>query len=66
MVPNGPLMARIEPMVRVEPERVEALEPLGITLAHLNVAEITLEMSPRVPLLMAIRDTLALALQEEL
>ena len=56
----------MEPVVRVELERVEALEVLGMTLAHLNVAETTLEMSPRVPLLMAIRDKLALALQEEL
>ena len=58
-------MAIIEPVVRVELERVEALELLGMTLAHLNVAEATVEMSPRVPLLMAIRDKLALALQEE-
>ena len=51
---------------QVELERVEALELLGMTLAHLNVAETTLELTPRVPLLMAIRDKLALALQEEL
>ena len=65
VVQNGPLVVRIEPMVRVELERVEALELLGMTLAHLNVAEARVEMSPRVPLLMAIRDKLALALQEE-
>jgi hypothetical protein len=53
-------------MVRAEFERVEAFEVLGMTLANLNVAESTLEMSPRVPLLMAIRDKLALALREEL
>lgn len=58
-------MVRIEPVVRVELERVEALELLGMTLAHLNVAEARVNMSPRVPLLMAIRDKLALALQEE-
>jgi hypothetical protein len=52
-------------MVRVELERVEALELLGMTLAHLNVAEARVEVSPRIPLLMAIRDKLALALQEE-
>jgi hypothetical protein len=52
-------------VVRVVLERVEALELLGMALAHLNVAEARLEMSPRVPLLMAIRDKLALALQEE-
>ena len=65
VVLNGPPMARIGPMVIVELERVEALELLGMTLAHLNVAETAREMSPRVPLLMAIRDKLALALQEE-
>jgi hypothetical protein len=48
-------------VVKVELERVEALELLGMTLAHLNVAEV----SPRVPLLMAIRDKLAFALREE-
>lgn len=58
-------MASIGPVVRVELERVEALELLGMTLAHLNVAETRVEMSPRVPLLMAIRDKLALALGEE-
>jgi hypothetical protein len=55
----------MEPVVRVELERVEALELLGMTLAHLNDAEARAEMSPRVPLLMAIRDKLALALREE-
>jgi hypothetical protein len=53
----------MEPVFRVELERVEALELLGMTLAHLNVAESRAEMSPRVPLLMAIRDKLALALR---
>jgi hypothetical protein len=52
-------------MVRVELERVEALELLGMTFAHLNVAEARVDMSPRIPLLMAIRDKLALGLQEE-
>ena len=65
MVPNGPVVANLEPVIRVELERVEALELLGMALAHLNVAEARVEMSPRVPLLMAIRDKLALALQEE-
>ncbi len=51
--------------MRVELERVEALEMLAMTLAHLNVAETRADLSPRVPLLMAIRDKLALALQEE-
>jgi hypothetical protein len=53
------------PVVRVELARVEALELLGMTLAHLNDAEARGEMSPRVPLLMAIRDKFAFALREE-
>ena len=61
----GPPLATIEPVVKVELERVEALELLGMTLAHLNVAEALAEVSPRVPLLMAIRDKLAFALREE-
>ncbi len=66
MVPNGPVLATIAPMVRVELQRVEALELLGMTLAHLNDAESRAEVSPRAPMLMAIRDKLARALQEEL
>jgi hypothetical protein len=46
-------------------ERIEALELLGMTLAHLNAAEAKAEVSPRVPLLMGIRDKLARALSEE-
>jgi len=61
----GPAVATIEPVVRVELERIEALELLGVTLGHLNAAEARVELSPRVPLLMAIRDKLALALREE-
>lgn len=53
------------PVVTIKLERVEALELLGMTLAHLNDAEARAEMSPRVPMLMAIRDKLALALREE-
>lgn len=52
-------------MVAVEFERVEALELLGMTLAHLNEAEARSEISPRIALLMAIRDKLAHALREE-
>lgn len=52
-------------MVAVEFERVEALELLGMTLAHLNDAEARRELSPRVPLFMAIRDKLAEALRED-
>jgi hypothetical protein len=65
MVPLGPTLATVGPMVRVELERVEALELLGMTLAHLNDAEATREVSVRVPVLMAIRDKLASALREE-
>jgi hypothetical protein len=52
-------------MVTVELERIEVLELLGMTLAHLNEAEVRGELSPRVPLLMAVRDKLAFALREE-
>ena len=52
-------------MLTVELERVEALELLGMTLAHLNDADSRTEVSPRVPLLMAIRDKLANALRED-
>ena len=54
------------PMVTIELERVEVLELLGMTLAHLMDAEARVELSPRFALLMAIRDKLALALREEL
>ncbi|HWH33783.1 MAG TPA: hypothetical protein VNT56_00500 [Acidimicrobiales bacterium] len=52
-------------MASVELERIEALELLGMTLAHLNDAESRGEVSPRVPVLTAIRDKLAVALREE-
>jgi len=65
VVRNGPPVVTIDPVVRVEFERIEALELLGMTLAHLNDAEARGEVSPRVPLLMAIRDRLAAALREE-
>ena len=58
-------MAKIGPMVTVAFERVEALELLAMTLAHLNDAESRAEVSPRIPMLMAIRDKLAFALREE-
>ena len=61
----APPMATIAPVVKLELDRVEALELLGMTLAHLNNAEASAGMSPRVPLLMAIRDKLAEALREE-
>lgn len=53
------------PMVSIELERIEALELLGMTLAHLNDAEARADVSPRVPLLMTIRDKLARGLREE-
>lgn len=65
LVQEGPGLATIGPMVRIELERIEALELLGMTLAHLNDAESRGEISPRVPLLMAIRDKLAFVLREE-
>jgi hypothetical protein len=55
----------MEPVARIDFERIEALELLGMTLAHLNDAEARAEVSTRVPLLMGIRDKLALALREE-
>jgi hypothetical protein len=61
----GPSLVRIEPVVRIKLARIEALELLAMTLAHLNVAEARADMTPRVPLLMGLRDKLALALQEE-
>lgn len=61
----GPLVARIGPMANVELERVEALELLGMVLAHLNDAEARREMSARVPMLMGIRNKLAASLREE-
>lgn len=53
------------PMVRIELERIEALELMGMTLAHLKGAEARGEVSACVPLLLRIRDKLAVALREE-
>lgn len=52
-------------MVRVELERVEELELTGMVVAHLNVAEASGDSSPRIPILMAIRDKLTAGLREE-
>ena len=52
-------------MVRVQFERIEAFELLAMTLAHLNEADARHDLSPRVPLLMAVRDKLARGLREE-
>jgi hypothetical protein len=65
MVRLGPPSATFGPVISVEFERVEALELLAMTLAHLKDAEARGELSPRVPLLMTIRDKLVLALREE-
>ena len=65
VVRREPPLAISEPVVKVEVERVEALELLGMTLAHLNDAEGRRDLSPRVPLLMATRDKLAQGLREE-
>jgi len=58
-------MATIGPMVSIELERVEALELMAIVLAHLNHAEATSELSVRVPMLLRIREKLAIALREQ-
>jgi hypothetical protein len=65
MVLNAPSMATIGPLFRIELARIEALELLGMALAHLKDAEARAEMSSRVALLMAIRHKLALGLREE-
>jgi hypothetical protein len=65
MVPLAPGLVAMEPVIRVDLERVEVLELLGMTLAHLNDAESSAVVSLRVPMLMAIRDKLACSLREE-
>ena len=65
VVQYGPAQATFGPVVTLEFERIEALELLAMTLAHLNDAESKGEVSPRVPLLMSIRDKFAYALREE-
>jgi hypothetical protein len=65
MARKGPSLATIEPVVMLDLERIEVLELLAMTLAHLNIAENRSELSPRVPLLMGVREKLALALQED-
>jgi hypothetical protein len=44
------------PVIKVELQRVKTLELLGMTLAGLKDAEARAEMSPRIMLLMAVRD----------
>ena len=53
-------------MVRVQLERIEALELLGMVVAHLNVAETAAEVTPRLAALQGIRDKLAAGLREDL
>jgi len=65
VVRKEPHVATIEPVVRLDLERVDVLELLGMTLEHLYDAEARVEISPRVPLLMAIRDKLVSALRED-
>ena len=45
-------------------ERIETLELLGMVVAHLNHAEASGDLSPRIPTLMAVRDKLAAGLRE--
>ena len=65
LVRFGPSICTLAPVPVVELDRIEALELLGMTLAHLNDAEAAGEISVRVPMLLAIRDKLAAALREE-
>ena len=58
-------MVQYGPMVSVELERIQALELLGMVVAHLNVAEGAGALSPRVATLLGIRDKLATGLREE-
>jgi hypothetical protein len=55
----------LAPMPTIDLERVEVLELLGMTLAHLNDAEARREVSARVPLLLGIRDKLAASIRED-
>ena len=58
-------MVTLGPVVRVELERIETLELLGMVVAHLNHAEASGDVSPRIPTLMGVRDKLAAGLREE-
>lgn len=51
--------------MNIELERVEALELLAMTLAHIRDAEDRNELSARVPILLGIRDKLAASLRDE-
>lgn len=58
VVRNGPGVDKMAPVVRIELERIEALELLAMTLAHLNDAEARADVLP-------IRDKLARGLRED-
>ena len=60
---NPEVDARIH-LVSVELERIEALELVGMAVAHLDVAEASGDLSPRIGTLLAIRDKLAAGLRE--
>ena len=66
MVLYGPLVVQYGPMVRVELERIEALELMGMVVAHLNVAGASGDLAPRLATLLGIRDKLADGLREDL
>ncbi|MCY3651084.1 MAG: hypothetical protein OXG40_15170 [Acidimicrobiaceae bacterium] len=53
-------------MMRVELERIEALELMGMVVAHLNDAEAAGDLTPRIATLLGIRDKLAAGLREDL
>ena len=63
--PNGSAPGHYWTVAVVEFERIEAPELLGMTLAHLNDAQASGEVSAGFPLLLAIREELATALREE-
>ena len=51
--------------MNLELDRLEGLELLAMVLAHLNLAESSGELSPRVPMLMTLRDKLLAGLRED-
>ena len=55
----------LNPMASVDLERIEALELLGMVIAHLNHAEASRDLTLRIPTLMSVRDKLAAGLREE-
>ena len=51
--------------MKIELERVEALELLAMTLAHIRDAEDRNELSVRVPILLSVREKLAAGLRNQ-